>query len=84
MSNTKMWRVKDRTTKPNARQKRNGLFLDAHPFCSRCHWRLAKEAHHRLPRSNENRYDWRYMEALCRRCHVNEHQQAPLIIVIGR
>jgi hypothetical protein len=32
MSNPRAWRAKRRTTKPNSRQKRNGLFLDAHPL----------------------------------------------------
>ncbi|WP_156340522.1 HNH endonuclease [Sphingomonas sp. Leaf17] len=84
MSNPRKWRAKARTGAPNARQKRNGLYLDAHPFCHHCHWRLSKEAHHRLPKKHKLRYDWRYMEALCRRCHIVEHQQAKLTIVINR
>lgn len=28
MSNPRKWRAKQRTTTPNSRQKRNGLFLD--------------------------------------------------------
>lgn len=84
MSNTVAWRAKARTSKPNSRQKRNGLYLDAHPFCHRCNWRLSKEAHHRLPKGHEARYNWRYMEALCRRCYTVEHQQPKLVVVISR
>ena len=84
MINPKKWRGKGRTTTPNSRQKRNKLYLDAHPFCHRCHWRLAKEAHHRLPKKHPLRYEWQHMDALCRRCHIAEHQQPRLAIVIGR
>jgi hypothetical protein len=48
MSNTRKWRAKDRTTKPNSRQKRNGLFLDEHPDCHAC-GEPSEEAHHQLP-----------------------------------
>ncbi|CAM3134916.1 HNH domain-containing protein [Sphingomonas antarctica] len=74
MSNTKAWRQKRRTTKPNARQKRNGLFLDAHPFCQGCCCHQAREAHHELPRGHDDRYDWRFMMALCVACHVLRHR----------
>lgn len=78
MSNPRLWRTKKRTTKPNSRQKRNGLFLDAHPLC-RCGC-PAKEAHHELPHGHPDRYDWRNMQALCRLCHVHAHQA--LVVVI--
>ena len=76
MSNPKKWRAKPRTTKPNARQKRNGLYLDAHPMCQGCGKRPAKEAHHDLPHGHPDRFLWRYMRALCRRCHIIVHQNA--------
>lgn len=74
MSNPKAWRAKKRTSKPNARQKRNGLFLDAHPRCQRCCKRPSVEAHHDLPKGHPDRNAWRFMRALCRRCHVIVHQ----------
>lgn len=75
MSNTRAWRAKPRTTKPNSRQKRNGLFLDSHPDCERCQKRSAKEAHHDLPKGHPKRNLWRYMRALCTRCHVEVHNR---------
>lgn len=74
MSNTKAWRAKKRTSKPNSRQKRNGLFLDAHHDCQRCGVRPAEEAHHELPKGHPHRYDWSNMQALCIPCHVAIHQ----------
>ena len=74
MSNTKAWRAKPRTTKPNSRQKRNGLFLDANRTCVNHPDRLAEEAHHDLPRGHPDRHDWRFMKAYCRECHVDEHR----------
>ena len=74
MSNTRAWRAKQRTSKPNARQKRNGLFLDAHPVCQDCGKRKSREAHHDLPHGHPDRYLWQYMRALCTRCHVARHQ----------
>ncbi len=79
MSNTKPWRSKPRTSKPNARQKRNGLYLDAHPLCHRCKQRPAKEAHHALPYGHPHRYDWRHMEALCVQCHLTAHQRVRIV-----
>jgi 5-methylcytosine-specific restriction endonuclease McrA len=79
MSNPRKWRAKQRTTKPNSRQKRNGLFLDAHPTCH-C-GRPAREAHHDLPRGNSARYDWPNMQALCRPCHIHVHQQVTIVIL---
>ena len=76
MSNTKAWRAKPRTPTPNSRQKRNGLFLDAHPVCARCGSR-AQEAHHTLPQGHPMRYLWQFMIALCVRCHIVTHQPAP-------
>lgn len=73
MSNPRLWRAKPRTDKPNSRQKRNGLFLDAHPTCQRCRKELSAEAHHELPKGNPFRYLWRYMKALCRSCHIAVH-----------
>ncbi len=80
MSNTRPWRGKPRTSKPNSRQKRNGLFLDAHPTCQRCGQRPAEEAHHDLPHRHRDRYDWRFMRALCVDCHVTIHQQIKAIV----
>lgn len=74
MSNTRAWRAKQRTSMPNSRQKRNGLFLDAHPDCQCCQRRRAEEAHHELPKGHSDRYDWRHMKALCVPCHVAVHQ----------
>lgn len=79
MSNPRKWRAKTRTTKPNSRQKRNGLFLDVHPICQRCKRRHAKEAHHDLPAGNPNRYDWQNMKALCQPCHVHIHQHVIVV-----
>ena len=77
MSNTVEWRAKRRTSKPNSRQKRNGLFLDAHPICQRCGKRPSKEAHHDLPKGHPDRHLWRFMRALCIRCHVEVHRPLP-------
>ena len=74
MSNTVEWRKKMRTTKPNARQKRNGLFLDVRPTCQACHHASAKHAHHELPHGNPQRYEHRFMRALCEPCHVEHHR----------
>lgn len=74
MSNTRAWRSKPRTTTPNSRQKRNGLFLDSHPWCERCRLNLADEAHHELPKGHLDRYDWQHMKALCTPCHVEVHK----------
>lgn len=76
MSNTRAWRAKQRTTKPNSRQKRNGLFLDAHPICQGCGRRPSEEAHHDLPHGHPDRTDWRYMRALCIPCHTTVHLPA--------
>lgn len=91
MSNTRAWRAKPRTSKPNSRQKRNGLFLDAHPVCQHCGARPAVEAHHQLRRGHPLRYLWQFMRALCVSCHVEEHKPRPamrtrlvLVIVWGR
>jgi len=85
MSNTRPWRAKKRTSKPNSRQKRNGLFLDANPICQACCKRRAVEAHHDLPKGHPDRNFWRYMRALCRRCHVMVHQpQQTVTIRLGR
>ena len=89
MSNTRAWRAKPRTRKPNSRQKRNGLFLDAHPVCQACGQRRSVEAHHQLRRGHPLRYMLRYMRALCVPCHVEEHRQQPstcviMLIVFGR
>ena len=75
MSNPRAWRGKGRTPTPNSRQKRNRLYLDAHPVCQACGQRPAVEAHHELSRTNRNRYDWQHMKALCVPCHVTEHQR---------
>ncbi|WP_288338467.1 hypothetical protein [uncultured Sphingomonas sp.] len=80
MSNTRPWRAKPRTSKPNSRQKRNGLFLDAHPTCQHCASKPAVEAHHRLRKGHPFRNQWEYMEALCQGCHVHTHRQ-PLMVV---
>jgi hypothetical protein len=73
MSNTRAWRAKQRTAWPNSRQKRNGLFLDAHPICQGCGIRPSKEAHHDLPHGHPDRTKWRYMRALCIPCHSAIH-----------
>lgn len=72
MSNTVAWRAKPRTSKPSSRQKRNGLFLDKHPFC-RCGAR-STEAHHDLPRTHPDRNSEQHMQAFCRQCHVDHHR----------
>ena len=82
MSNPRAWRAKPRTAVPNSRQKRNGLFLDAHPCCQRCKKRRSREAHHELPKGHPSRYDWRFMKALCVRCHIEVHQLAGMIVVV--
>lgn len=74
MSNPVKWRGRGRTTTPNARQKRNKLFIDAHPKCQRCGQADAQEAHHDKPHGHPDRYDWRFMKALCIPCHVTLHQ----------
>ena len=74
MSNTRAWRAKPRTSKPNSRQKRNGLFLDSHPDCQMCRKHAAEEAHHMLPRGHPLRYFWAFMMALCSRCHTAVHR----------
>jgi 5-methylcytosine-specific restriction endonuclease McrA len=79
MSNPVDWRAKPRTTKPNSRQKRNGLFLDKHPTCQRCSRRAAEEAHHDLPHGAPGRYDWPNMRALCRPCHIHVHQHVTIV-----
>ena len=76
MSNPRAWRAKPRTQKPNSRQKRNGLFLDAHPICQDCWCCPSVEAHHDLPHGHPDRYLWRYMRALCIRCHAAVHWPA--------
>ncbi len=86
MSNTRAWRSKPRTPKPNSRQKRNGLFLDANPMCERCWRRPSKEAHHNLPKGHPQRYQVAYMEALCTTCHAALHARGlgawPTVIII--
>jgi hypothetical protein len=85
MSNPRAWRTKPRTSKPNSRQKRNGLFLDAHPTCQRCGARPSAEAHHLLRNGHPLRYMWHYMRALCTPCHVDAHKPrrwAKLVLVI--
>ncbi len=82
MSNPKKWQVKPRTAKPNARQKRNGLYLDQHPTCVRCCSAQAAEAHHTLALGHPDRYDWKFMQALCTPCHVAVHQSASSVIVV--
>ena len=89
MSNTRAWRAKQRTSKPNSRQKRNGLFLDAHPICQRCGIRPSEEAHHQLRKGHPLRNLWQHMLALCIPCHIDEHKPRPrlsfvLIIRWGR
>jgi hypothetical protein len=81
MSNTKPWRAKKRTSKPSARQKRNGLFLDRHPHC-RCGAR-ATEAHHDLPKGNPHRNSEQYMRAVCRPCHIDIHRGMSVTIKIS-
>lgn len=74
MSNPQAWRGKGRTPKPNARQKRNGLFLDANPTCQACWSVKSEEAHHELPLGDPRRYRHEHMKALCRPCHVELHR----------
>ena len=75
MSNTRAWRSKRRTPVPNSRQKRNGLFLDAHPVCQCCGSAPSEEAHHDLPKGQSDRYKWQNMRALCETCHVALHKR---------
>lgn len=79
MSNPRAWRGRGRTVTPNARQKRNKLYLDAHPRCQRC-GRPSAEAHHDLPHGHPDRYDWRFMKALCIPCHVLQHKKLKVIV----
>ena len=74
MSNPRAWRGRGRTETPNSRQKRNKLFLDAHPICQGCGIRPSKEAHHDLPHGHPDRTNWRYMRALCTQCHAAVHR----------
>lgn len=82
MSNTRAWRAKQRTSKPNARQKRNGLFLDANPKCQQCGQRRSQEAHHDLRKGHPQRYDWKFMKALCVPCHITVHQRLKPIFTV--
>jgi 5-methylcytosine-specific restriction endonuclease McrA len=82
MSNPRLWRAKVRTTKPNSRQKRNGLFLDVHPDCQICGGRPASEAHHDLPKGHPRRYARAHMQALCSPCHVDLHRSASCVQII--
>lgn len=81
MSNPRAWRGKGRTTKPNSRQKRNRLFLDANPQCQGCGIRPSAEAHHELPPGHSCRYDWQHMKALCVPCHVTVHQHLTIVFL---
>jgi hypothetical protein len=83
VSNPRKWRAKSRTATPNARQKRNGLFLDDRPTCERCKVNPSEHAHHDLPRKHPRRYDHQFMRALCEACHVAVHQ-AVIITVISQ
>lgn len=83
MSNPRAWRAKPRTSKPNSRQKRNGLYLDAHPTCHGCNHSPAIEAHHLLSKGHPDRYEWENMQALCVQCHVIMHQQPVLKTASG-
>lgn len=74
MSNTVTWRKKVRTKKPNASQKRNGLFLDERPVCEDCRLGPAVHAHHDLPHGHPSRFDHQCMRALCEPCHVEHHR----------
>ncbi|WP_156347203.1 hypothetical protein [Sphingomonas sp. Leaf33] len=80
MSNPRNWRGRGRTTTPNSRQKRNKLYLDAHPVCHRCNSRPSAEAHHELPKGHPNRYDWQHMKALCVPCHIAVHQPLKMVL----
>lgn len=82
MSNTRAWRRKQRTATPNSRQKRNGLFLDAHRRCQVCQSQPAEEAHHNLPKGNPGRYLWQNMKALCTPCHVEVHKPKKTVKVV--
>ena len=73
MSNTRAWRAKPRTQTPNARQKRNALFLEQHPDCDRCGER-AVHAHHKLPQGHPSRNLPEHMRPLCEPCHVEIHR----------
>ena len=84
MSNPRAWRGRGRTTTPNSRQKRNKLFLDAHPQCQACETRPSAEAHHDLPAGNRSRYDWQFMKALCVPCHVILHQHIRAVVARKR
>jgi len=80
MSNPRAWRGRGRTETPNARQKRNKLFIGEHPTCQQCQRRPAEEAHHALPPGHPSRYDWQFMKALCVPCHITVHR--PLKIAL--
>jgi 5-methylcytosine-specific restriction endonuclease McrA len=74
MSNTRQWRAKRRTSKPSSRQKRYGLFLDAHPVCQECWSAPSKHAHHMLDRTFNGRNHWSALRALCEPCHTRWHR----------
>jgi len=82
MSNPRKWRAKQRTTTPNSRQKRNGLFLDERPICQRCCQRASEHAHHDLPKGHPRRFDHQFMRALCEPCHIAIHQQVIVRIAV--
>ena len=82
MSNPKKWRAKQRTTTPNSRQKRNGLFLDARPTCEACWIRPAAHAHNDLQKGHPLRFDHQFMRVLCEGCHVTLHQAIAVVVRI--
>ena len=81
MSNPVAWRAKPRTSKPNSRQKRNGLFLDAHPVCQSCWSAHAKQAHHVLDQTFKCRNHPLVMRALCEPCHVRHHRRLMICFI---
>lgn len=83
MSNPRAWRAKPRTATPNSRQKRNGLFLDAHPVCQRCHAARSVHAHHVLPQGFPGRNHWLAMRALCEPCHIAVHAEIQIVFAFN-
>lgn len=81
MSNPQAWRAKPRTATPNARQKRNGLFIDKRPICEGCRASRSKHAHHMLDKGFACRTSWYAMRAYCEPCHVQWHRPATIVFV---
>jgi hypothetical protein len=83
MSNPVKWRGKGRTTTPNSRQKRNKLYLDAHPVCTECRAAPSEHAHHMLDATFPCRTSWLAMRPMCEPCHVRWHKPISVAISVN-